>query len=125
MPNRARSKPSSSRACQPESGVVHACVAGVDEMLVWQQVPSGEVGVASWHGVDVGGGGDRDGDMHDQVGPVGLAGLGEVGLRQEPSRSATQALRRPGLPTPPAASWSPVRTDCTLSPQQTISSYDS
>jgi hypothetical protein len=60
--------------------VVHARVAGVDQVLVGQQAHAGEVGVASGDGVDVGGGGDRRGDMDDQVGPVGLAGLGEVGL---------------------------------------------
>jgi hypothetical protein len=59
---------------------VHADIGRVDQMLVWQQAHAGEVGVASWHGIHVGGGGHRGRHVHDQVGPVGLAGLGEVGL---------------------------------------------
>jgi len=68
--------------------VVHADAAGVDQMLVWQQVGLGEVGVAGADGVDVGGGGRGRGDVGDQVGPVGLAGLGEVGLVAAPAHAA-------------------------------------
>jgi hypothetical protein len=68
--------------------VVHADVAGVDQVLVGQQVSAGEVAVASWHGVDVGGGRHGRGDVDDQVGPVGLAGLGEVGPVAAPAHAA-------------------------------------
>jgi hypothetical protein len=60
--------------------VVDADIAGVDEMLGGQQVGSCQVGVAAGDGVDVVGGRHGRCDVHDQVGPVGLAGLGEVGL---------------------------------------------
>jgi hypothetical protein len=60
--------------------VVDADIAGVDEMLGRQQVPFGEVGMAAGDGVDVACGGRGGGQVHDQVGPVGLAGLGEVAL---------------------------------------------
>jgi hypothetical protein len=71
--------------------VVHAGVAGVDQVLIWQQIHADLAGVASGDGVDVGGGGDRRGDMDDQVGPVGLAGLGAGGpcSRGEPTPRLT------------------------------------
>jgi hypothetical protein len=65
--------------------VVHARVAGIDQVLVGQQVGPGEVGVAVGDGVDIVGGGHGRGDVHDQVGPVGFTGLGEVGLVATPA----------------------------------------
>jgi hypothetical protein len=73
--------------------VVHADVAGVDQVLVGQQGHSGEVGVAGRDGVDVGGGGHSRGDVHDQVRPVGLAGLGEVGLVAAPAHATFDPYR--------------------------------
>ena len=76
---------------------VHADVGRVDQVLGCQQAHTGEVGVAGWHGVDVGGGGDRGGHMHDQVGPVGLAGFGEVGLVAAPAHAAFDPVAGVGV----------------------------
>jgi hypothetical protein len=65
--------------------VVHADVAGVDQVLLGQQVGGCEVGVAGGDGVDAVGGGCGGSDVDDQVGSVGLAGLGEVGLVVTPA----------------------------------------
>jgi hypothetical protein len=51
--------------------VIDADVAGVDQVLVGQQVGVGEVGVAGGDGVDVIGSGHGGGDVHDQVGRSG------------------------------------------------------
>jgi hypothetical protein len=61
-----------------------ADVARVDQVDVRQQVTGRLVGVAVGHGVQVGGGGVGGGHVRDQVGPVGLAGLGEAGLVAAP-----------------------------------------
>jgi hypothetical protein len=54
-------------------------------VLGGQQVRAGEVSMAGGDGAGVGGGGHGGGRVHDQVGPVGLAGLGEVGLVATPA----------------------------------------
>jgi hypothetical protein len=79
--------------------VVHADIAadiaGVDQMLVGQQADAGEVGVARGDGLNVAGGGRGGGHVHDQMGPVGLAGLGEVGLVATPAHPALDPVLDP------------------------------
>jgi hypothetical protein len=65
--------------------------AGVDQVDVGQQVHDGEVWVPIGHGVQVGGGGVGGGHVGDQVGPVGRAALGEVGLVAAPVTAALDA----------------------------------
>jgi hypothetical protein len=66
-------------------------IARVDQVGVGQQVAGGEDCVAALDGVQVGGGGVGGGHMGDQVGPVGLTGLGEVGLVAAPGAAAFDA----------------------------------
>jgi hypothetical protein len=72
-----------------------ADVTRVDQVGLGQQVAGREVVVAAGHGVQVGGGGVGGGHMRDQVWPVGLARLGEVGLVAAPVAAAFDA--RPGV----------------------------
>jgi hypothetical protein len=68
-----------------------AGVAGVDQVDVGQQVHDGEVCVPVGHSVQVSGGGVGGGHVRHQVGPVGLADLGEVGLVAAPGAAAFDA----------------------------------
>jgi hypothetical protein len=71
---------------------VHADIGRVDQMLVGQQAHAGEVGVASWHGIHVGGGGHRGRHVHDQVGRSG-------------SQVLVQWALSPRQPTPRLIPW--------------------
>ena len=112
MTNRVRSNAVSSPACQLVSGRLRAGqldamvvgrrkdlpdtdIARVDQVGVGQQVAGREVVVAAGHGVQVGGGCIGGGHMRDQMWPVGLARLGEVGLVAAPVAAAFDA--RPGV----------------------------
>jgi hypothetical protein len=72
-----------------------ADITRVDQVGLGQQVAGREDCVAAGHGVQVGGGCIGGGHMGDQVGPVGLAHLGEVGLAAAPGAAAVDA--RPGI----------------------------
>ena len=72
-----------------------ADVTRVDQVGLGQQVAGREDCVAAGHGVQVGGGCIGGGHMGDQVWPVGLARLGEVGLVAAPVAAAFDA--RPGV----------------------------